>query len=85
MQVIASTVDATEAVAQLATEFIVAQQPQFPQGVPAAMRAFLVTPDEVASSFKEVQDLNLSEVYISESSAPRSRCCNGASAASSVQ
>ena len=62
LEVLASTADVSESFAQLSTEFIVTQKSQFPNGVPKAMIQFLVTADEIALNYKQVNDLDLEDV-----------------------
>jgi hypothetical protein len=70
LQVLASTVDVSECFAQLSTELIVTRRSKFPNGVPKAMIQFLVTADEIALNYKQVNDLDLEDVYIVDWSAP---------------
>ena len=69
---LASAVDGVEAFAQLSTELIVTQKTIFPIGVPAPMVEHLVSREELASQYKEVQDLGEHDVLIFDGSAPRS-------------
>ena len=66
--------DSFEAFAQFSTWLIVAERSIFPKCVPASVHEYFVSPDELASQYKEVQDWDTGDVFVSDGSAPRSGC-----------